>query len=393
MTMENKGRPRILCVDDEPNVLEGLALHLRRRFDVVTAESGQAALKLFENGASFCVVMSDMRMPGMDGAELLSRVRKLAPDAVRVLLTGQAEMKSAIAAINEGQIFRFLTKPCPPADLLAAFDAAVEQHRLLSAERVLLEQTLHGSIKTLVDVLSLTSPLSFGRANRLKTRVSELATKLSLAEKWQLEVAALLSELGSITLPQEVLERVHNGSTLSEAEQKMVARVPDVTEQLLQNIPRLEPVRAMLTRAAKPGRHNGPLSDDPSLHGIELGARILRVAVDFDALEVQGHAPALCIDTMRGREDRYDPTVLETFAALYGTSTVGVEQIRELTLAALKSGMVFTEDLRLTNGALLCARGYEVNQSFLERARNFRPGSVKEPIRVLVRAEPPKSAR
>ncbi len=99
------------------------------------------------------------------------------------------------------------------------------------------------------------------------------------------------------------------------------------------------------------------------------------------------------MDTMRGREERYDQSVLETFAALYGTSTVGAEQIRELPLTQLKAGMVFTEDLRLTNGALLCARGYEVNQSFLERARNFRPGSVKEPIRVLVRAEPPKSVR
>jgi response regulator RpfG family c-di-GMP phosphodiesterase len=390
--MENRGRPRILCVDDEPNVLEGLALHLRRRFDVVTAESGQAALTLLENGASFCVVMSDMRMPGMDGAELLSRARKLAPDTVRILLTGQAEMKSAIAAINEGQIFRFLTKPCPPADLLAAFDAALEQHRLLTAERVLLEQTLHGSIKTLVDVLSLTSPLSFGRANRLKTRVSELAAKLELPDAWQLEVAAMLSELGSITLPQDVLERVHSGASLGEAEQKMLARVPEVTEQLLQNIPRLEPVRAIIARATKPGRHNGPLVDDPSLRNTELAARILRVTVDFDALEIQGHAPTLCIDTMRGRADRYDTNVLETFAALYGTSTVGVEQIRELPLAALKPGMIFTEDVRFTNGALLCARGYEVNQSFLERARNFRAGSVKEPVRVIVRAEPPKSA-
>lgn len=391
--MENRGRARILCVDDEPNVLEGLALHLRRRFDVVTAESGQAALKLIEGGASFAVVMSDMRMPGMDGAEFLSRVRKLAPDTVRILLTGQAEMKSAILAINEGQIFRFLTKPCPPADLLAAFEAAVEQNRLITAERVLLEQTLHGSIKTLVDVLSLTSPLSFGRANRLKTRASELAAKLGLPEVWQLEVAAMLSELGSITLPQDVLERVQAGATLAESEQKMLARVPEVTEQLLQNIPRLEPVRAIIGRAAKPGRHNGPLVDDPSLRNIELAARILRVTVEFDALEVQGHAPALCIDTMRGRADRYDANVLETFAALYGTSTVGVEQIRELPLAALKPGMIFMDDLRFMNGALLCARGYEVNQSFLERARNFRPGSVKEPVRVIVRAEAPKSVR
>ena len=391
--MEHKGRHKVLCVDDEPNVLEGLALHLRRRYDVTTAPNGASGLKLIEDGGNFTVVMSDMRMPGMDGAEFLSRVRQIAPDSVRMLLTGQAEMKSAILAINQGQIFRFLTKPCPPVDLLAAFDAAVDQHRLITTERVLLEQTLRGSIKTLVDVLSLTSPVAFGRANRIKSRVVELAKKLTLADQWQVEVAAMLGELGAITLPPEVLERVHNGSDLAEAEQKMVSRLPDVTDQLLQNIPRLEPVRAMLTRAAKAARHNEPLSDDPSLRTIELGARLLRVAVEFDILEMQGHSPALCVDTMRGRGERYDASVLETFATLYGTSTVGQDMVRELPLSQLKPGMVFVEDLRLTNGALLCARGYEVNPSFLERARNFRAGSVKEPVRVLVRGNGGTSGR
>jgi CheY-like chemotaxis protein len=390
--MDPKGRPRVLCVDDEPNVLEGLALHLRRRYDVSTAESGSAGLKLIAGGPPFSVVMSDMRMPGMDGAEFLSRVREAAPDSVRLLLTGQAEMKSAIAAINQGQIFRFLTKPCPPVDLLAAFDAALQQHRLITAERELLEQTLHGSIKTLVDVLSLTSPAAFGRANRLKTRVSELAAKLGLSEKWQVEVAAMLSELGSITLPPEVVERLHSGFALSEAEQKMVGRVPEVTDQLLSSIPRLEPVRAILARAAKPGRPSEPLSDDPTKRLVEQGARLLHVAHDFDALELQGHAPSLCIDTLRGRQDRYDPVVLEAFAGLFGSGSAPQEQVRELPLSALKLGMVLIEDLRLTNGALLCARGYEVNQSFLERAGNFRPGSVKEPIRVLVRAEAVRAA-
>jgi len=110
-------------------------------------------------------------------------------------------------------------------------------------------------------------------------------------------------------------------------------------------------------------------------------------------LEMQGHAPALCVDTMRGRGDRYDTGFLETFAALYGTSTVGQDMVRELPLAQLKAGMVFVDDLRLVNGALLYTRGYEVNASFLERARNFRPGSVKEPIRVLVRGMSGASGR
>ncbi|HEY1101065.1 MAG TPA: response regulator, partial [Myxococcota bacterium] len=185
--MAEKVRPKVLCVDDEPQVLEGLALHLRRGYTVVTATSGAAGLEALRQDPEIAVVLSDMRMPGMDGATFLAAVKQQAPESVRLLLTGQTDIESAAAAINNGQIFRFLTKPCPPTSLLAAFEAAFEQHRLITAERVLLEQTLHGSIKTLTDVLSLTNPISFGRANRVKKTVTALAEVLGIADRWQLE--------------------------------------------------------------------------------------------------------------------------------------------------------------------------------------------------------------
>ncbi|HEV8548330.1 MAG TPA: HD domain-containing phosphohydrolase [Polyangiaceae bacterium] len=385
--MESRARTRVLCVDDEPNVLEGVSLHLHRRYEVVTATSGPAGLAALEKDPSIAVVMSDMRMPGMDGAQFLSQVRAKWPDVVRLLLTGQADMKSAIAAVNEGQIFRFLTKPCPPQQLLGAFEAAVEQYRLLTTERVLLEQTLNGSIKMLVDVLGLTSPAAFGRASRLKSRVSAVAAELGVSPKWQVEVAALLSQLATITLPPEVLEKMTFGGELGEAEQKMVERLPEVTEQLLAHIPRLDPVRAILARVAKRAMPGELPSEPGEKRTLELSTRLLRVALDFDELEAQGSAPARAIDTLRGRGDRYDARVLDTFADLFGRGAAQ-EIVRELPLAALKAGMVFLEDVRLTTGALLCARGYEVTTSFLARAQNFRSGSVKEPIRVRVPPEP-----
>jgi response regulator RpfG family c-di-GMP phosphodiesterase len=388
--METTSRPRVLCVDDEPNVLEGISLHLHRRYEVTRATSGAAGLEALTKDPGIAVVMSDMRMPGMDGAQFLSRVRATKPDVVRLLLTGQADMQSAIAAVNEGQIFRFLTKPCPPAQLLGALEAAVEQHRLIHAERVLLEQTLNGSIKTLVDVLALTTPLAFGRASRLKARTSALAERLGVVEKWPIEMAAMLSQLGAITLPPDVLEKVAYGGQLSEAEQKMVDRLPEVTEQLLGNIPRLEPVRAILTRAAKRIAAELP-TESGDKRTVELGARMLRVALDFDVLENQGTAPARAIDTLRGRGDRYDARVLEAFAELFGKGTAQ-EVVRELPMSALKVGMVFLDDVKLTTGALLCARGYEITASFLARAGNFRAGSVKEPVRVRVPAETEPSA-
>lgn len=377
-------RTRVLCVDDEPNVVEGLALHLRRRYEVVTAKSGAEGLAILEKDGSFAVVLSDMRMPHMSGAEFLGAARKARPESVRMLLTGQTDLKSAIDAINEGQIFRFLTKPCPPPVLLAAFEAAAELHRLLTAERVLLEQTLHGSVKALIDVLSLTNPVAFGRATRVKGRVAEVARVLSLTDSWQVEMAALLSQLGTIALPPEVTEKLHNGDPLTEAEAAMVERVPVVTEQLLSSIPRLEAVRAILAGAAKPA---GAADDTAPRQGIHKAASALRVALDYDVLESRGDAPARAMDTLRGRVGRYDPQVLDAFATLYA-GLAQRESVRELPLTALRVGMVFVNDVRLMNGALLCARGYEVTASFLAKARNFRAGSVREPLRVVVPADP-----
>ncbi len=377
--MTSLTRPRVICVDDEPAVLEGLTLHLRRRYDLLTATSAAEALPLLADG-SVAVVVSDMRMPGMDGATFLAKARNISPDTVRVLLTGQSDLASAIAAVNEGQLFRFLTKPCPPPALLSVVDAAVRQHGLITAERVLLEQTLHGSVKALLDILALTSPTSFGRASRIKQLASELANQLGVKDRWQVEVAAMLAELGTIILPAETVERMHQREELTAAEQAMVARVPAMTDQLLGNIPRLELVREIVLAAGRP-RHPNP-SSDPTKIFVEDAAEILRVAVEFDALQSAGESGAMAVDTLRGR-GRHDTHVLAALTKLRGGETPR-HDVRELAIAAVRVGMVFAEDVRLATGPLLVARGYEVTLGFVERAKNFRPGMVKEPVRVIV---------
>lgn len=379
-------RIKVLCVDDEKAVLDGLALNLRRRYEVLLAQSGADGLKLLEQSGPIAVVMSDMRMPGMDGAAFLARARQVQPDTVRLLLTGQADMSSAIAAINEGQIFRFLTKPCPPPTILAAIDAAAELNRLVTSERVLLEQTLHGSIKALTDILAITNPISFGRATRIKEIVTELGTKLELRDRWQLEVAAMLSQLGTIVLPHETVEKVYAGQPLDAEEQKMVARAPVVTEQLVRNIPRLETVAEVLAAHLKPRRGADALGNDPRKIHVELMAQCLRAAFDFDGYDSQGHTAAVALDSMRGRLDRYEPKVLDALAELRaGGSASPRAGAREVFLSVLCVGMIFLDDVKTTNGMLLVARGFEVTQGFLERVRNLKPGTIKEPFRVVVR--------
>lgn len=382
--MGTESLPRILCVDDEPCVLESISRVLRRRYDIATAESGAAAIDLLQRDGPFVAIVSDMRMPGMDGAAFLARARQIAPDATRVLLTGGGDLDAAIAAVNEGQIFRFLAKPCPPPALIAAMDAAAEQHRLVTAERVLLEKTLHGSVKALTDILSLTNPVAFGRSTRIKRTVGDLAQALSISERWQVEVAAMFSQLGFITLPAETVEKVYYGRPLSGAEHAMVARLPAITEQLLGNIPRLETVREILAGYAKPPQSRDHAHDSPHAQFVARCAHVLRLAVDFDALETQGTAKPIALDTLRGRADRYDPEVLAAFVALSGEDAPRAE-VREVPANALRVGMVFADDVKTHAGTLLVARGYEVTLGLLERLRNFRPGTVREPVRVIVR--------
>ncbi|MDP1922803.1 MAG: response regulator [Myxococcales bacterium] len=384
-----KTNPKLLCVDDEPIVLEGMKMNLRRRFEVLTATSGAAALEVLAREPGVAVVMSDMRMPGMDGATLLSKVRVGWPDTVRLLLTGQADLESAIAAVNEGQIFRFLNKPCPPPALLAALEAAAEQHRLVTAERVLLEQTLHGSIKMLVDVLSLTNPASFGRATRIKQLAGELSTAVGMKDRWQVEVAAMLSELGSITLPVDTVERLRTGQPLTDDDTRMMKRAAEVTDQLLANIPRLEVVREMLIGAAAPPklpRVEVPVSERTVA---DLGAQVLKVAADMDALEAQGEEASTCVGLLRSRGARYDPVVVRALEKVRGGANGPRAELREVKLAALRPAMVFARDVRLATGALLVARGYEVTPGFLERLRNFGADTVQEPLWVLLPAVKP----
>jgi response regulator RpfG family c-di-GMP phosphodiesterase len=237
----------------------------------------------------------------------------------------------------------------------------------------------------LTEVMSITNPVSFGRAQRVKQHVSALCDKLELSERWQVEVAAMLSQLATFTLPPETLEKVYYGAALSQDEQAMLDRSPDVTEQLLSHVPRLELVREILASYTKPYKKADKVELTHDQAKLQRLSQILRVAVDFDTLEAQGLSSGIALTTLKGRADQYEPQVLAAFLGMHGQRREG-DKIRDISVAALRSGMVLAADVKMATGTLFVARGYEVTPAFLERIRNFRPGSVREPIKVLIRA-------
>ncbi|MBI5799632.1 MAG: response regulator [Verrucomicrobia bacterium] len=372
---------KILCVDDEANVLAGFQRGLRRQFQIETAEGGEPALALLEKGGPFAVIVSDMRMPGLTGLQLLQRVRQRWPDTVRVMLTGNADQQTAMDAVNEGNIFRFLTKPCPPDRLATTLTAALEQHRLITAERELLEHTLNGSVRALTEILSLLDPETFGRGQVLREQMRAVAEALKLPNVWELEMAAMLHGLGQVTLPAEVAVRARLGSALSAAEETMVRRVPEAGSNLLAHIPRLEPVARIVLFQSKHFDGAGFPLDAPGGKQIPDGARLLKVLVDMAQLEARGNSRLDSIAQLRTRAGRYDPEMLDAVAAVLGAGAA--KPTASITFKELKPGHVLVSDVTTTGGLLILAAGNRITPSLLERLRNFAALSgVKEPIYV-----------
>lgn len=361
-------RPRVLCVDDDPFVIASVGRVLRRTFDVVGAPSAAAGLALVRQGPPFAVVVSDYQMPGLDGAAFLQQVRQLAPDTVRVLLTGRSDLAAAVAAVNQGQIFRFLAKPAAPEVLLPVITAAAEQYRLATAERELLEQTLHGSIKALISLLALVQPAALGRTGRLKRHVSALAERLDIPDRWSLEIAALLSQVGCVTLPAATMDKLARGQALAGEEATLVARLPSLAETLIAGIPRLELVRAILRH--QDTHFDGTGSPHPRLSGaaIPLGARVLKAVLDFDALETRGVSAADALAVMAGRSGWYDPSVLAAGHDVWRRDAAPAAT-REVPLCEVRVGMIFATDLVAPDGMLLVARGQDVTPALVDRVR------------------------
>jgi FixJ family two-component response regulator len=380
--METAARPVVLCVDDEPQVLAGLSVSLRRRYEILPATSGAEALAVLAARPDVAVVLSDMRMPVMDGAAFLAKAKDVAPNAVRMLLTGYTDIEAAMNAVNQGQIFRFLTKPCPTMTLLSSIYHAVEHHNLVTAERVLLEQTLRGVIKTLTGVLAVTSPVSFGRAARVRAKVSKLAAALALPDRWQVEVAAMLSQLGGIVLAPDTAERVYHGQPLAEDEERAVARVPEITDQLLANIPRMEDVRGILAASSKPYLYFEAIEEEREARLARAG-HVLKIAIDFDVLETTHRSSVAAIDALQARAGDYDASVLAALPVLLGPGST--HEPRKVPYADLRTGMIVAEDVHIDSGALLVARGLELTAGMVERMHIMQKGMItKAMVNVLV---------
>ncbi|MGO8859129.1 MAG: response regulator [Steroidobacteraceae bacterium] len=365
---------KILCVDDELRVLHGLQRHLAERFEFFSATSGALGLECLSQHKDIAIVVSDMRMPEMDGAAFLQNARRLRPNAVRVLLTGHADIQAAIKSVNQGQIFRFLTKPCPPDDLIVVMEEAQRQYELIVAEKTLLNRTLLGCIKALVDTLSFTNPDAMGRAVRLKRRVSAIGKEIGLERRWQVEAAAMFSGLGSFALAPAIVQKIADADPLDDLERAEVLDATKAANRLISQIPRLESVSRLLDFAL--GVDPGEPMDAVGKEHLEL----LRLGIEFDGLEERGMSAEEALAALR-THNKYSAKLLEATSRTLAATRESSQRVT-LPLAALRAGMIIDEDIHTQQGVLIAPRGCEVTPSFLLHIHKFEGRLCRDKVKV-----------
>ncbi|MEM7233368.1 MAG: response regulator, partial [Planctomycetota bacterium] len=277
-------KPRVLLVDDEAPVLRGLERQLFRSFELEKATSAATGLERLLRSKPFDVVVSDMRMPEVNGAEFLSIVRQKWPDTMRIVLTGHADLEAAAMAINEGDIFRFLLKPCVPQALTKALNDAVEQRHLRSGAQELLERAVSGSVTAISDVFAAIAPEH--QPSALHAR--EVLTKMALAhdgdeEFWPIESAALLSQVRYGAAP-EVTAALRDGVTPGESEFRTLRNATATIDAALAAIPKLERTRELLRWADLNFDGSNAGQGDPHGANIPWAARAIRVLNEGEVL-------------------------------------------------------------------------------------------------------------
>lgn len=365
---------KVLFVDDEPNVLTAVQRTLRGQFEIATCQDPRGALGVLESHGPFAVIVSDMRMPNMNGVELLAAVRQIAPDTVRVMLTGNADQQTAIDAVNKGEIFRFLSKPTDPDVLRNVLTLGIRQHQLVTAEKELLEQTLNGSVKVLAEILAIVKPEAFGRTDRLRALVKQIAEKLGDVCEWELDTTVSLALLGCVGLQPELLDKIQHGVTLNGDEKLEYAAHPLLAADLLRNIPRMANVADAVFYQHKHFDGSGFPVDDRKGADLPIGSRLLHVALAYDELKSQGWSGKSIYENLRSQRTRFDPRVLEALrACVDDASTV---KVLRLPIDQVKDGMTIQEDVKTTSGILLVCHGQVVTSTVRQHLTRFHDAGL-----------------
>lgn len=298
-----------------------------------------------------------------------------------MMLTGFAYLSTTIEAVNEGNIFRLLTKPCTTDKLLSSINDGVRQYKLVNAERELLDKTLKGTIKILVDILSTVNPVAFSRVSRFQKLTPQIANLLNLGNKWEIEISSLLSQIGLVTMPSELLDKKFKGEKLDFNLEEIFNQHPKIGKSLISNIPRLENIADAIFYQFYPYKNEN--KNEISGNQLPIASRILYVLNKFDNYISTGLSYSEAYDELKKHENDFDPNVL---IALDATIAGIYQNLRLLTMNMedVEPGVVAAADIIDKNGLVLITKGAEITNMMKLKLLNYvKLGIVKKEIKVL----------
>lgn len=379
---------KILLVDDEANVLSGYTRNFEGYFNIETANGGIDALTRIKNiQEPYAVVLTDLRMPGISGVELLRQTKELTPDTVRIMISGNADLQATLDAVNEGAVFRFLTKPCTPQDLVKALEAGLNQYDLIISKKELLNKTLNGSIQTLTDIISLFDPTAFGQAQLRREIVLAVARAMKIEPFWDIEIAAMLCDISNVTIPSELIYKQQTGGELNPSETEILRTLPQVSSKLLSHIPRLESVAKIVLYQDKNYDGSGFPMDNISKDEIPLGSRIIKIVKTILLLNEQGHSIEEALKALELHIPRYDTKIMqvvsEIIPALSNFTKSKTQSVKMVYMNELRVGQILRSDVESKDGFVILKAGHMLRSTHLQRIQNFAQISgLKEPIAV-----------
>jgi response regulator RpfG family c-di-GMP phosphodiesterase len=375
---------KVLFVDDDPMILSGFVRNFRRYFNVYIAPDAESALEYIKNDGPFAVAVSDMKMPGMNGVVFFEKLRKVSPDTVRIMLSGEASLDMAVDAMNSGAVYKFLIKPVSPDEMLKIIALGLEEHNRISGGKRLLDETLNGSVQALMDVLVLTNPIAFSRGKRLRHYIFQLGRMIGIQNIWIYEIAAMLSQIGCVTVSEETVEKFVEGEELDDKEQRILKFVPQISKKVIAKIPGLDLVSEIIENQNTDIDYSMvkyPLNRTPQAI---LGSLLLKTVTEFDNMICAGLSKTEAISRMSYSDEKNERTLLKYLkdVSVFNESP---SQIRLKKIDDLREGMILAEDIKTNKGFLIAPKGYEADKSLISRLEDYsRKKIIKDSVHVFL---------
>lgn len=368
---------KVLLVDDDSNILHGYRRNLRSRFEIHTAQGSVEGFIKLKAEPDFAIIISDYNMPNINGLEFLIRSKEFQPDAVRIILTGHASVSMLERAINEGDIYKILTKPCTHAHLVKTLEESVKKYQRSVAEKRLLSETLLGTIKVVTDILASVNPIAFNKAAFFNNMAKKIMTRLNKQYNWEIEASCLLSQIGCVTIPQEIFIKHDRGEELSPSEYELMRSHPLTGASILRNIPRMERIASSIENQQKSayGDNN------------DFITALLQLLSDYYEYLEEGFNEEESLLKVISNASLYDKELLSALEAeIRGAETGKI--YKDISVDKLEPGMELGEPLFDTMNFLLLPKGTILSEVSLFKIKNHaKMRGIKEPVKVLTNAE------